>query len=171
MDYASEKSITPLSSIIKKSAGISTPPRGAAVVKAFSTRHKARILALQALYEIDSAQRDSQAVLSTERPQLTPTAKSRSFARKVVQGVVEKRPEIDALIALHAPDWPVDQIANVDRNILRIAIFELIDVSETPPKVVINEAIELAKVFGSENSPKFVNGVLGAVVESEHIEV
>jgi N utilization substance protein B len=137
----------------------------------FSTRHKSRILALQALYEMDSTQRDSQTVLSHKRPQLTPTAKSRTFARKVVEGVFEKCAEIDGLIALHAPDWPVDQIPNIDRNILRIAIFELMDVYETPTKVVINEAIELAKVFGSDTSPKFVNGVLGAVVESDDIAV
>ncbi|MDA1188188.1 MAG: transcription antitermination factor NusB [Chloroflexi bacterium] len=138
---------------------------------AFSSRHKARVLALQALYELDSTDHEVRTVLAGESPQLPPSAKSRAFARKIVQGLVEKRESIDEIIARHAPNWPVDQLPTIDRNILRIAIYELLTVSDTPPKVAINEAVELAKVFGSENSAKFINGVLGAVVESEHIGV
>lgn len=145
--------------------------QGATHQDAFSTRHRARVLALQALYEIDSSHHEPGNVLSSEPPQTAPPARSRAFAKKLVEGVVGRREEIDAMIALHAPHWPVAQIPSIDRNILRIAIFELLSVSDTPPKVAINEAVELAKVFGSENSPKFVNGVLGSVVESEQLGI
>jgi len=86
------------------------------------------------------------------------------FARDLVNGVVANRDELDRIITEYAPSWPVDQIAAVDRSVLRLAIYELTFSREVPPKVAINEAVDLAKVFGSESSPKFVNGVLGSVV-------
>lgn len=86
-----------------------------------------------------------------------------AFAMELVKGTVEHSQEIDGLIAKFAPAWPVEQIPVVDRNILRMAIFEMIFHKATPPKVVINEAVELAKTFGSESSPRFVNGVLGSL--------
>ena len=87
------------------------------------------------------------------------------FLTNLSCGVLEKLQEIDDIISEFAPSWPMSQMAVVDRNLLRLAIYEMIMWSETPPKVAINEAVELAKVFGSENSPKFVNGVLGSVME------
>ncbi len=89
------------------------------------------------------------------------------FARELVTGVWQHRAELDALIQQHAPEWPVDQMAVVDRNVLRIAIYEFNVAHLTPLKVAINEAVELAKTFGSDSAPRFVNGVLGALAGSE----
>jgi N utilization substance protein B len=86
------------------------------------------------------------------------------FARNLVFGVLEHKPYLDELIQRNAPEWPVEQIAIIDRNILRIAIFEIAIDQGTPLKVAINEAVELAKLFGSDSSPRFINGVLGALV-------
>jgi|TARA_Y100000294_G_C8536715_1_gene329381 N utilization substance protein B len=88
------------------------------------------------------------------------------FLQGLSRGVLEKLPEIDKIISGFAPSWPMNQMAVVDRNLLRMAIYEMVMDNETPPKVAINEAVELAKVFGSESSPKFVNGVLGSVMET-----
>ena len=86
------------------------------------------------------------------------------FAHQLVDGVLENKAEIDKIISAFAPNWPIDQMAIVDKNILRVAIYEMVLGGETPPKVAINEAVELAKSFGSDSSPKFVNGVLGSVM-------
>ena len=94
------------------------------------------------------------------------SAAGAGFARTLVSGVFENREEIDKIVERFAPSWPIHQMAVVDRNILRVAIFEMMLGGETPPKVAINEAVELAKVFGSDSSPKFVNGVLGSVMET-----
>ena len=88
------------------------------------------------------------------------------FLQQLSRGVLEKLPEIDKIISEFAPSWPMIQMAVVDRNLLRMAIYEMVMDFETPPKVAINEAVELATVFGSESSPKFVNGVLGSVMET-----
>jgi len=127
------------------------------------TRHKARMLALQALYEVDSATRRPEAV--TERLLAeTPLSKENDdFVRELVTGTVKNREQIDSNIHKFAPAWPVDQIATVDRNILRLAIFEILFDNKVPIKVAVNEAVELAKTFGSESSAKFINGVLGSV--------
>jgi N utilization substance protein B len=90
-----------------------------------------------------------------------------SFARELSEGVSSDREALDELIARYAPEWPVDQIAIIDRNILRIAIYEIMSRSDTPLKVAINEAVELAKSFGSDSSGRFVNGVLGTLVLRE----
>ncbi len=87
--------------------------------------------------------------------------------RQLVSTVVRNRKALDALIQKHAPAWPVEQIAVIDRNILRMALVELSEAIGTPPKVAINEAVELAKIFGSDNSSRFVNGVLGAVLAAQ----
>ena len=92
------------------------------------------------------------------------------FARKIIDGVLQNREKIDKIISTYAPSWPINQIALVDRNILEVAIFEMMIGGETPPKVAINEAVELGKVFGTDNSPKFVNGVLGSVMEGAKLE-
>jgi N utilization substance protein B len=127
------------------------------------TRHKARMLALQALYEVDSVARRPEAV--TERLLAeTPLSKENDdFVRELVNGTVKNREQIDSNIHKFAPAWPVDQIATVDRNILRLAIFEILFDNKVPIKVAVNEAVELAKTFGSESSAKFINGVLGSV--------
>ncbi len=87
------------------------------------------------------------------------------FALRIINGVVDNRERIDKLISGFAPNWPLSQMAIVDRNILRLAIYEIMLGGETPPKVAINEAVELAKVFGSDSSSRFVNGVLGSVMK------
>jgi N utilization substance protein B len=88
------------------------------------------------------------------------------FARTLISGVLANSEEIDNIITAFAPNWPVNQMAIIDRNILRMAIYEIRIGDDTPPKVAVNEAVELAKVFGSDSSPKFVNGVLGSVMET-----
>ncbi len=129
-----------------------------------STRRKSRILVLQALYEADSVGHDPMLALKekVEEEGLSPAGDE--FARKLIEGVLANRQEIDKIITTFAPSWPISQMAIVDRNILRMAIYEIMLGGDTPPKVAINEAVELAKIFGSESSPKFVNGVLGSVM-------
>ena len=133
-------------------------------------RRQARISALQALYELDSTQHRVGDVV-THRLEDTPLPpEGETFLRNLVSGIVRHQEQLDLLIQKYAPAWPVAQIAIVDRNILRIALYELSGASGTPPKVAINEAVDLAKLFGSDNSSRFVNGVLGtAVAGGEHI--
>lgn len=130
-------------------------------------RQRARMLALQALFEIDSVHHDPQEVVRRRlqaHPLPPPAAR---LMQDIVFGVLKHQPELDQLIAQHAPEWPVDQLAIVDRNILRMAIWELTDPHiDTPVRVVINEAVELGKLFGSDSTPRFVNGVLGSVVRT-----
>jgi N utilization substance protein B len=127
-------------------------------------RRQARISALQALYELDSTQHRVGEVV-THRLEDTPLPpEGEMFLRNLVSGIVRHREQLDVLIQKYAPAWPVAQIAIVDRNILRIALYELSGASGTPPKVAINEAVDLAKLFGSDNSSRFVNGVLGTAV-------
>ena len=128
------------------------------------TRHQARIITLQALYEIDSAGRGEDAVTERVTARENLTEENRSFVRGLISGAVKNREEIDKLIQTVAPAWPVDQIALIDRNILRLAIFEILYDNKVPAKVAVNEAVKLAKTFGSDSSAKFVNGVLGAVI-------
>ena len=127
-------------------------------------RRKSRSLALQALYEADCA--DHSAEQSVDR--LINNSEDLSedntaFARQLVAGVTQNRNKIDLYIQQFAPAWPLKQIPLVDRNILRIAIYEILFNEETPVKVSVNEAVELAKRYGSESSPRFINGVLGSV--------
>ncbi|MCH8205567.1 MAG: transcription antitermination factor NusB [Chloroflexi bacterium] len=131
-----------------------------------TTRRHSRIVALQVLYETDMAGRDMAGVLERRIEEDSLSTEVAGFARTLVNGVLENREEIDKIVARFAPSWPIHQMAVVDRNILRVAIFEIILGGETPPKVAINEAVELAKVFASDSSPKFVNGVLGSVMET-----
>ena len=121
------------------------------------------MLALQALYEIDSAGHDAEAVVTRLLGEQGPSEENASFIRGLVAGVIQNREKLDENIRRFAPAWPVAQIPIVDRNILRLAIFEILLDNKVPVKVAINEAVELAKTFGSDNSPKFVNGVLGSV--------
>lgn len=133
-----------------------------------SNRHLGRIIALQTLYELEFRQGcgDTTAnldeILARNLERYSDTIDDKSFVHQLVQGVNDHSKELDAKIQPIAPEWPLEQIARIDRNILRIALFELLNLSElVPPKVAINEAVELAKAFGGDNSSKFINGVLG----------
>ena len=126
-------------------------------------RRKARALALQALYEIDSVGHEMEAVVSRLLAKGELSEENAAFIRELVSGVIQNREQIDCNIQSFAPAWPVEQIPVVDRNILRLAIFEILLDNKVPVKVAINEAVELAKMFGGDNSSKFVNGVLGSV--------
>jgi transcription antitermination protein NusB len=137
----------------------------------FRTRRKARVLALQALYETDAVGHDGVQVLTRLLEEAGLPEEAAGFAHELVKGVVDHRQEIDRHIKKFAPAWPVSQIPAIDRNILRLAIFEIFIDNRIPVKIGINEAVELAKSFGSDNSPKFINGVLGSVVlELKHNE-
>jgi N utilization substance protein B len=127
------------------------------------TRRKGRVAALQALYESDCASHDAAASLTRLAEEYALVESSLSFACTLVDGVLENKNRIDSLIQTHAPSWPVEQLPVVDRNILRLAIFEISIDNKVPTKAAINEAVELAKTFGSYNSPRFVNGVLGSI--------
>ncbi len=126
-------------------------------------RRKARALALQALYEIDSARHGAEEVLTRLLAEEVLSEENINFTRELVSGVIQNKEKIDENIKNFAPAWPIEQIPVVDRNILRLAIFEILLDNKVPVKVAINEAVELAKTFGSDNSSKFVNGVLGSV--------
>lgn len=129
-----------------------------------SNRHFARILVMQALYEWQNRDgTDLSIVLDRHLETHDFEENNIKFMKKLVAGVASHIEEIDAVITTSAPEWPIPQIAQVDLAILRLAIFELIFDEEVPPKAAINEAVELAKAFGGENSSKFVNGVLGTV--------
>ena len=126
-------------------------------------RRTAREIALQALYELDSTGHDARAVLDRLLATVALSEENAGFARALVGGVLRNREQIDLNIARLAPAWPIGQIPAVDRNILRLAIFEVLLDNTVPVKAAINEAVELAKRFGGESSPKFVNGVLGSI--------
>lgn len=133
-----------------------------------SNRHLGRIVALQTLYEYEFRiqSEDSSAVvdeiLSRNLDRYESAIDDRGFVEQLVKGVLSEQKDLDSKIQPIAPDWPIDQIARIDRNILRIGVYELLHQAKVvPPKVAINEAVELAKAFGSDNSSKFINGVLG----------
>lgn len=131
-------------------------------------RRRARGLALQALYEIDSVGHPADQVIARyleENDFLQ--GETSLFFRNLVEETLNSSSTLDQLIADHAPEWPVDELAIIDRCILRIALWELALSENTPFKVAINEAVELAKRFGSDSAPRFVNGVLGALVPHE----
>jgi N utilization substance protein B len=128
-------------------------------------RHQARIAALQALYEIDCAGHAPGIVLEHRLAEANLPKAAEAFCRHLVSGVLRYQAVLDTFIHRHAPEWPLEQMAYVDRNVLRIAIFEFAVDGKTPVKVALNEAVELAKTFGSDSAPRFVNGVLGALVE------
>jgi len=130
-------------------------------------RRQARAIALQALYEIDSSGHRSEQTLEHLVADEKLSGEGIAFASSIVQGVLNCLAQLDQVISKHAPEWPVDQLAIVDRNILRIALYELQHTQDVPIKVAVNEAVELAKTFGSDTAPRFVNGVLGAFLQ-EH---
>ncbi len=128
-------------------------------------RHLGRVIALQALYEVDAVDHDPQEAVTRWAAERQASESAVTFARELVRGVLQEREELDTLLQGSAPLFPVPRIAPVDRAVLRLAIYELLRVPATPAKVAINEAVELAKQFGGDNSSRFVNGVLGDVLE------
>lgn len=126
-------------------------------------RRRARWLAVQALYEWDTSGHDPLQAVGHRLEDEPDTERVAAFARSLVAGVRENKKAIDDVLARAAPQWPLEQMAVVDRNILRVAVFEVLFDNKTPIRAAVNEAVELAKTFGSETSPRFVNGVLGAV--------
>ena len=135
-------------------------------------RRQARILALQALYELDTTSHQAGDVIAYRLEDTPLPVEGETYLRQLISGVLQHVADLDGLIQHFAPAWPVSQIAVVDRNILRLALFELTGATGTPPKVAINEAVDLAKIFGSDNSPRFVNGVLGSALGvHDHIEL
>ena len=124
---------------------------------------------MQSLFEWDFKGKDDTKlpqVVEYNFDEFAPEFKDHSFSEKLVNGVMTHQKEIDDYITRYAPDWPLDQITNVDRNILRIGVYELVFDPDIPAKVAINEAIEIAKTFGGESSGKFVNGVLGSIFKA-----
>ncbi len=138
-----------------------------------ANRHLGRIVALQTLYEEDFRREcedpafSLQEVMARNIERYQETIDDKTFIEQLVQGVSSGQQKIDDIIRPVAPEWPVEQIARVDRVILRIGVFELVFAPDVPPKVAINEAVELAKAFGGDNSSKFVNGVLGTVLREK----
>lgn len=132
-----------------------------------SSRHLTRRIVLQTLYEWDFSdkEKDCGSVLDRNFDEFGPDLDEREFAENILRGVLKNLEELNNIITTAAPQWPLEKTTIVDRNVLRIGLFELIysDNEEVPPKVAINEAIELAKEYGGESSGKFVNGVLGTV--------
>ena len=129
-------------------------------------RRRARSLALEALYEVDSVGHSAEEVIDrilSDDKKLNEEAAG--FLRRVVQGTLASIQELDKLVADCASEWPVDELAVIDRNILRLALWEFVLSGETPVKVAINEAVELAKRYGSDSSPRFINGVLGTLAD------
>ena len=133
-----------------------------------SNRHLGRIIALQTLYEFEfrrdcgDTSAELSEILERNLERYEDTVDDKAFVEKLVSGVNDNRDELDAKLQPIAPEWPLEQIARIDRSILRLALFELLNMQElVPPKVAINEAVELAKAFGGDNSSKFINGVLG----------
>lgn len=133
-------------------------------------RHLSRMIAMQTLYEWDF--RDGSDLNSIKKRNVEEYEKDvdENFVVFLVDGVSSKLVELDQKIASSAPEWPLEQISLIDKTILRIAIFELFHSKNVPPKVVINEAVELSKQFGGENSSKFINGVLGTVFDGQDLD-
>lgn len=138
-----------------------------------SNRHLGRIVALQTLYEYEfrlscnDTNLDVDEILERNIHRYKDNIDDQDFISKLVKGVIHEQDELDAALQPVAPEWPIDQIARMDRLVLRLGLYELLHEPSVPPKVVINEAVELAKAFGGENSSKFVNGVLGTVLRNQ----
>lgn len=142
-----------------------------------SNRHLCRIIALQSLYEYDfrtsldmpELQTDIEEILARNLAVYADSLEEDDFVTDLVRGTLKNQEKLDAMIVPAAPEWPIDQIAKIDKEILRLAAYELMIKRDVPPKVAINEAVELAKSFGGDNSSKFINGVLGTIYRSSEI--
>ena len=131
-----------------------------------SNRHLSRTIAMQTLYQWDfngQQEKELDQILEYNIADFAPGFNDDGFAKKIIDGVLKNRKKIDQLISQYATEWPIEQITIIDRNILRIGVYELKFDPDIPSKVAINEAIEIAKTYGGESSGKFVNGVLGAI--------
>lgn len=131
------------------------------------SRTKARGFALQVLYEFDLTGHPIGEIIESRLTEEVMDESIQEFSREIILGVVPIIDQLDSIVAEHAPEWPMDQVAVIDRNILRIALWEFAVSEITPIKVAINEAIELAKIYGSDSSSRFVNGVLGSLVDHQ----
>ena len=139
-----------------------------------SNRHLGRIVAMQTLYEYDFRESagievDKAAIVARNLGEFSEAIDDKDFVHDLIGGVQKNGKEIDGIIGPAAPEWPVDQIAKIDKIILRIGVYELLIKRDVPPKVAINEAVELAKAFGGENSSKFINGVLGTIYRGSDV--
>lgn len=139
-----------------------------------SNRHLGRIVAMQTLYEYDFRESaeievDKAAIVARNLGEFSDAIDDKEFVHDLIDGVQKNGPKIDGIIGPAAPEWPVDQIAKIDKIILRIGVYELLIKRDVPPKVAINEAVELAKAFGGENSSKFINGVLGTIYRGSDV--
>ncbi len=132
-------------------------------------RHLSRIIVMQSLYESDFRVDEDIAVIAKRNISQFDAETDQDYIFQTIVGVKSKMTAIDPLIQSAAPEWPVDQIAVIDKTVLRLATYELLFSHDVPPKVVINEAVELAKSFGSENSSKFINGVLGTLYRNSDL--
>lgn len=131
-------------------------------------RTRARAIALQALYEADLVGHPIGTALEYRLVDVSLEDRLVKFTESIVRGVWPMKDDLDTFIAEHAPEWPLSQVAIIDRNILRISLWEFAVMGETPIKVAINEAVELAKTYGSDSSPRFINGVLGSLAAREN---
>lgn len=127
-------------------------------------RRRTRALVMQSLYEADAVEHSALEVMDDRVSEMCLSRRDADFARAMLEGIFANSAEIDKIIAEFAPGWPISQMAVVDRNILRMAIYEIMVSQETPPRVAVNEAVELAKAFGADSAPRFINGVLGSVM-------
>ncbi len=126
-------------------------------------RRTARVIALQALFELDTVGHEPADCVSRIAKEASAAKEITAYALELVNGVIENQKRINEIIEETAPAWPLNQIAGTDRNILRLAIYEIVIDNKVPMRAAINEAVELAKEYGGDNSPRFVNGVLGSV--------
>lgn len=130
-----------------------------------ANRHLLRTIALQTLFEWDFNYQEGNLddILDTVSKEFASGHDNLEFSKQLVDGVIQNQTELDETITKYAPEWPIAQVSVLDRNILRLGIYEMLHIPETPTKVAINEAVEMGKHFGGESSGKFVNGVLGAL--------
>ena len=135
--------------------------------KGVAARRRTRALVMQALYESDTVEHSAVDVLNERLSEMGLSRGDTEFARMLLGGIFANAAEIDKIISEFAPGWPISQMAVVDRNILRMAIYEIMVSQDTPPRVAVNEAVELAKAFGADSAPRFINGVLGSVMAAE----
>ncbi len=138
-----------------------------------ANRHLGRIVALQTLYEedfrteVNDPSVDLEEILERNIGRYSDTIEDKAFIQELVRGIKQRQAALDDAIRPVAPEWPIEQIARMDRVILRIGVYELLFEKGVPPKVAINEAVELAKGFGGDNSSKFINGVLGTILRNK----
>lgn len=128
-----------------------------------TSRRRSRVVTVQVLYELDGSTHDVITALRARFIDNATAGVSETYSRQLLEGILTNKLKIDRMISKHAPQWPIEQMPSVDRNILRVAIYEMM-AKDTPMKVVINEAVEISKTYGGENSFSFINGVLGSIM-------